>query len=25
LVSGFAWASFWVAVTYQIGAHIPAG
>ena len=25
LVSGFAWASFWVAVTYQIGAHMPAG
>jgi membrane protein DedA with SNARE-associated domain len=24
LMSGFAWASFWVAVTYQIGAHIPA-
>ena len=23
LVSGFAWASFWVAVTYQIGAHLP--
>src|SRR5215471_1817802 len=25
LVSGFAWASFWVAVTYQIGAHLPVG
>ncbi len=25
LVSGFAWASFWVAVTYQIGARLPAG
>ena len=24
LVSGFAWASFWVAITYQIGARIPA-
>jgi membrane protein DedA with SNARE-associated domain len=24
LVSGFAWASFWVAITYQIGAHLPA-
>lgn len=24
LVSGFAWASFWVAVTYQIGARLPA-
>ena len=24
LISGFAWASFWVAVTYQIGAHLPA-
>ena len=23
LVSGFAWASFWVAVTYHIGAHLP--
>lgn len=23
LVSGFAWASFWVAVTYQIGARLP--
>jgi membrane protein DedA with SNARE-associated domain len=23
LISGFAWASFWVAVTYQIGAHLP--
>ena len=22
LVSGFAWASFWVAVTYQIGARL---
>src|SRR5215510_2482760 len=22
LVSGFAWASFWVAVTYQLGAHL---
>ena len=25
LVSGFAWASFWVAITYQIGAHLPPG
>jgi|SRR5947207_7716310 len=25
LVSGFAWASFWVAVSYQIGARWPAG
>jgi membrane protein DedA with SNARE-associated domain len=24
LVSGFAWASFWVAITYQIGSHLPA-
>jgi membrane protein DedA with SNARE-associated domain len=24
LVSGFAWASFWVAITYQIGAHLPS-
>jgi len=24
LISGFAWASFWVAVTYQVGAHLPA-
>jgi membrane protein DedA with SNARE-associated domain len=24
LISGFAWASFWVAVTYQIGAHLSA-
>ncbi|PWT93431.1 MAG: hypothetical protein C5B55_04540 [Blastocatellia bacterium] len=23
LVSGFAWASFWVAITYQIGLHLP--
>src|SRR2546423_4492887 len=23
LVSGFAWASFWVAVTYQLGARLP--
>ena len=23
LVSGFAWASFWVAVTYQVGARLP--
>ena len=23
LISGFLWASFWVAVTYQIGAHLP--
>jgi len=23
LVSGFAWASFWVALTYQIGARLP--
>jgi len=22
LLSGFAWASFWVALTYQIGAHL---
>lgn len=25
LVSGFAWASFWVAVTYPIGTRLPAG
>jgi membrane protein DedA with SNARE-associated domain len=25
LVSGFAWASFWVAVTYQIGTRLQAG
>jgi membrane protein DedA with SNARE-associated domain len=25
LVSGFAWASFWVAITYQIGARLPVG
>ena len=25
LVSGFAWASFWVAVTYQVGARLPIG
>src|ERR1041385_1356204 len=25
LMSGFAWASFWVAVTYQIGAHLSLG
>ena len=25
LISGFAWASFWVAVTYQIGARLPIG
>ena len=25
LVSGFAWASFWVAVTYQVGLHLRAG
>ncbi|HVS83242.1 MAG TPA: DedA family protein [Pyrinomonadaceae bacterium] len=25
LVSGFAWASFWVAITYQIGVHMRAG
>jgi len=23
LISGFAWASFWVAVTYQIGTRLP--
>ena len=23
LVSAFAWASFWVAVTYQVGARLP--
>lgn len=23
LISGFAWASFWVAVAYKIGAHLP--
>lgn len=23
LVSGFAWASFWVGVTYQVGARLP--
>src|SRR3989440_6107530 len=22
LISGFAWASFWVAIAYQIGAHV---
>jgi len=22
LVSGFAWASFWVAISYQVGAHV---
>jgi len=25
LVSGFAWAAFWVAVTYQIGSRLPGG
>ena len=25
LVSGFAWASFWVAVAYQIGTHLELG
>ena len=25
LVSGFAWASFWVAITYQIGARLSVG
>ena len=25
LASGFAWASFWVAVTYQVGARIHGG
>jgi membrane protein DedA with SNARE-associated domain len=25
LISGFAWASFWVAVTYQVGVHMRAG
>jgi len=25
LVSGFAWASFWVAVTYRVGAHMRFG
>ena len=25
LVSGFAWASFWVAVTYQVGTRLAAG
>ncbi len=25
LVSGFAWASFWVAVTYTVGMHMRAG
>src|SRR3989440_11414807 len=24
LISGFAWASFWVAISYQFGAHLPA-
>ena len=24
LISAFAWASFWVAITYQIGARLPA-
>jgi membrane protein DedA with SNARE-associated domain len=23
LISGFAWASFWVAITYQIGTRLP--
>lgn len=23
LISGFAWASFWVAVTYQVGTRLP--
>jgi membrane protein DedA with SNARE-associated domain len=22
LVSGFAWASFWVAISYQVGARV---
>lgn len=22
LLSGFAWASFWVAISYQVGAHV---
>jgi membrane protein DedA with SNARE-associated domain len=25
LVSGFAWASFWVAVTYRVGEHMRFG
>ena len=25
LLSGFAWASFWVAVMYQVGAHVKPG
>jgi len=25
LISGFAWASFWVAIMYQVGAHVRAG
>ena len=25
LISGFAWASFWVALAYQIGTHIKLG
>jgi membrane protein DedA with SNARE-associated domain len=25
LISGFAWASFWVAITYTIGMHMRAG
>jgi membrane protein DedA with SNARE-associated domain len=25
LVSGFAWASFWVAITYQVGLQMRAG
>jgi len=25
LISGFAWASFWVAVTYQVGVRMHAG
>src|SRR5438067_11775470 len=24
LISGFAWASLWVAISYQFGAHLPA-
>jgi len=25
IISGFAWASFWVTVSYSIGAHVRAG
>jgi membrane protein DedA with SNARE-associated domain len=25
LISGFAWASFWVAIMYQVGARVHPG